>query len=104
MKKRNLFLINACFIASMASAQSAFLGEWITIDDESGKKKSVVNIWQGKNGLYYGKITSLFENPNAICTECTGNDHNKPMMGLIIIRDMKYEDGFLQVRHGLENN
>jgi uncharacterized protein (DUF2147 family) len=104
MKKKVLFLIIACFIASIASAQTVFLGDWITIDDESGAKKSVVKIWQGKNGFYYGKITSLFEDPNAICTECTGGDHNKPMMELIIIRDMEYEDGCLKGGKVLDPN
>ena len=46
--------------AAIASAQSAFLGEWVTIDDESGEKKSVVNIYKGNNGLYYGKIKTLY--------------------------------------------
>jgi uncharacterized protein (DUF2147 family) len=92
---RKLFLFFACVFATIASAQSAFLGEWVTIDDESGQKKSVVNIYKGSNGLYYGKITTLFQNPKSLCTECTGNLHNKPVVGLIIIHDMKYKDGEL---------
>ena len=31
---RSLFLLIACMFAAIASAQSAFLGEWVTIDDE----------------------------------------------------------------------
>lgn len=92
---RKLFLLFACVFATMASAQSAFLGEWVTIDDESGQKKSVVNIYKGSNGLYYGKITTLFKNPKSVCTACTGNLHNKPIVGLVIVQDMKYKDGEL---------
>jgi uncharacterized protein (DUF2147 family) len=96
MKMRSLFLLIACMFAAIASAQSAFLGEWVTIDDESGEKKSVVNIYKGSNGLYYGKIKTLFENPNSVCTACTGNDHNKPVVGLVIVRDMQLKGEELQ--------
>lgn len=93
---RSLFLLIACMFAAIASAQSAFLGEWVTIDDESGEKKSVVNIYKGNNGLYYGKIKTLFKNPDSRCTACTGNDHNKPVVGLIIVRDMQLKGEELQ--------
>lgn len=104
MKMRSLFLFIACILASIASAQSAFLGEWITIDDESGEKQSVVNIYKGNNGLYYGKIKTLFKNPNSLCTACTGNDHNKPVVGLIVIRDMQLKGEELQGGRILDPN
>ena len=70
MKMRNLFLMAALWMAACVTAQVPFVGEWITIDDESGEQKSVVNIYKADNGMYYGQITTLFEDPNAVCTEC----------------------------------
>ena len=93
---RNLFLMAALLMAAWVTAQVPFVGEWITIDDESGEQKSVVNIYRADNGMYYGQITTLFEDPNAVCTECEGADHNQPIVGLTIVRDMQLVDGELR--------
>jgi uncharacterized protein (DUF2147 family) len=83
-------------VAAVVSAQVPFLGEWVTIDDASEEKKSVVNIYQADNGMYYGQIVTLFEDPNALCTECKDADHNQPIVGLTIVRDMQMVDGELR--------
>jgi uncharacterized protein (DUF2147 family) len=72
------------------------VGKWKTIDDETKKAKSVVEIYKGKDGLYYGKIIKLFpapgEDPNPKCTECSGDLYNKPVIGMEIIKKMKKVD------------
>ena len=93
---KTVFLSLALMLASVVSAQVPFLGEWITIDDESGEKKSVVNIYKADNGMYYGQIVTLFENPDALCTECKDADHNQPIVGLTIVRDMQLVEGELR--------
>jgi uncharacterized protein (DUF2147 family) len=46
---------------------------------------------------YYGQIIALLgEDGSALCTECTGEDHNQPIVGLTIIRDMQLNDGELR--------
>ena len=87
--KRNFFLVIAMFFAATTFAQTPILGEWITVDDNSGEQKSVVRIYQADNGKYYGDIIELFDDPNAVCVECVGADHNQPIVGLTIIRDMQ---------------
>ena len=87
MKKYFLLLVLA-FSSMMASAQiDKIVGEWYTVDDETGAVKALVDIYQGDNGLYYGKIIKAFkdgvENPNS------------PNKGLVIVNDMKAEDGML---------
>lgn len=96
--KRNLFLTVALFFAATIFAQSPILGEWITVDDATGEHKSVVKIYQADNGKYYGTIIQLLgeEGNDALCTECTGEDHNQPVVGLTIIRDMQLKDGELR--------
>ncbi len=77
---------------SFLQAQNV-LGKWKTIDDETGREKSIVEIYE-KNGLLYGKILELLgeKNKNAVCSACSGKNKNKPYVGLVIITDLK-KDG-----------
>lgn len=92
-------LISALILAflSLGVAKSQdIVGKWKTIDDETKKAKSVVEIYKGSDGLYYGKIIKLFpgpgESPNPKCTECSGDLFNKPVIGMEIIKKMKKID------------
>ena len=98
MTKQNYFLLVALIFATTIFAQTPILGDWITVDDNTGEQKSVVSIYQAENGKYYGKIIQLFQlDPaTAVCKECTGADHNQPIVGLTIIRDMQLIDGELR--------
>lgn len=98
--KRNLFLFAILFVFSTTtlSAQvSAILGDWMTVDDKTGEQRSIVTIYRGSDGLYYGKIAKLLiEVPVDVCTPCKDEDHNAPLEGLVIIRGMQAVDGELQ--------
>lgn len=81
-----------------AIAQSAALspvGRWKTIDDETGKAKSIVAIRE-ENGKLYGKIEKVLDSdqpgPNPLCLKCEGDLKNKPETGLQIMWDLK-KDG-----------
>jgi len=81
-------------ISYAALAQSDVTGKWKTIDDETGKEKSVVEIFE-KDGKVYGKITKLFRGPDEeqdpICDECPGDRKNKKIIGMEIIRGMEWD-------------
>lgn len=64
-------------------------GVWKTIDDKSGKAKSLIKIWI-KDGKLYGKVVKLFEpdEPNPLCDKCEGNLHNKPIIGMTVLRGL----------------
>ena len=96
--KRTLFFAVTLLFSVTLFAQNPLLGEWITVDDATGEQKSIVRIYQADNGKYYGTIIQLLEEngETAVCTECTGEDHNKPIVGLTIIRDMQLKDGELR--------
>ena len=96
MNKRNFFLSLALILTATLCAQTPILGEWISVDDATGEHKSVVRIYQADNGMYYGQIVTLFEEPDALCTECKDADHNQPIVGLIIVRDMQLIEGELR--------
>ena len=73
------------------SAQSE--GKWKTIDDETGKAKSIVEIFKKNDGKYYGKIQQLMQKPtNDNCVKCKDDRKNKPLIGLEIIRGLE-KDG-----------
>ncbi|MFL0353537.1 DUF2147 domain-containing protein [Xanthomarina sp. GH4-25] len=74
------------------NSQNIF-GKWKTIDDETGEAKSTVEIFQ-KNGKVFGKIIEIY-NPKdreALCNTCEGAEYNKPVLGLMIIKDLT-QDG-----------
>lgn len=76
---------------SIALAQDTPVGRWKTIDDETKQEKSIVEIYEA-NGKLYGRILRLLQEKDGgvgkLCTECPGEDKNKPMLGLVIIRDL----------------
>ncbi len=87
-------------LTTFSYAQSVF-GKWQTVDDETGEKKSIVEIYQ-KDGKVFGKIVKLFREPNEdqdpVCTKCTDDRKGKKIIGMDIIRNMEkdgdeYEDG-----------
>ncbi|MDO4228606.1 MAG: DUF2147 domain-containing protein [Capnocytophaga sp.] len=82
----------AVFAFTFAIQAQNVTGKWKTIDDETSKEKSIVEIYE-KNGKIYGKIVELLEekNKNAICSACSGSNKNKPYLGLVIITDLKKE-------------
>ncbi len=86
-----LLLISAHF---SLSAQNDIFGKWKTIDDETGKVKSVVEIYK-KDDKAYGKIVKIFRGPNEeqdpICEVCPGERKNKKIIGLEIIQGMEYD-------------
>lgn len=90
------------FVATMLHSQS-IVGTWKTIDDESGKPRSVVDIYE-KDGRYYGKIIKLFrdpgEDPDPICEECEDYRKGQKVIGMEIITDMKYDKGDDEYRKG----
>lgn len=91
MKKSVLALLVLVSVAASAQVEN-ILGDWKTIDDKTGERRSVVAIYQGSDGLYYGKIAKmLVGEPGLKCTTCKDEDYNAPLEGLVIIRGMKYD-------------
>ena len=98
---KRLLLLSILFCSFSAFSQvSSIVGNWKTIDDKTGEAKSVIRIYKGTDGNYYGKIEKLFENPDAKCVNCKGADKDKPILGMVIITEMKekgdkLDDGFI---------
>jgi len=76
---------------SVVAAESP-VGKWNTVDENNGKVTSQVEIYE-QSGKLFGQIVALTE-PNdkqgkpKVCIACTGADKNKPIVGLVILRDL----------------
>src|SRR5262245_1949321 len=76
---------------SVVAAESP-VGKWNTVDEKYGKVTSQVEIYE-QSGKLFGKIVALTEPNNLqckpkVCIACTGADKNKPIVGLVILRDL----------------
>ncbi len=91
MIKKSLFIIFLCF--TTFSFGQNIEGLWKTIDDETGKEKSIVKIYS-ENGKIYAQVTELLEEgkQDKVCENCKGANKNKPIKGLKIINGLK-KDG-----------
>lgn len=94
MKGMLLFVVGI-LLSSYTIAQTS-LGKWVTIDDNTGKKKSIVLLYKEGDKMY-GKIVYLYpregREPNAKCTKCTDDRKNEPLVGLQLVRDMEWNGG-----------
>lgn len=90
---RRLFLpILAFALATAVQAQSPITGNWRTIDDESGKAKSIVQISLSEEGQLEGKVIEILHSErglNPICEKCPGDKKGKPVKGLVILWGMQ---------------
>ncbi len=99
----SFFLLTA--VAIVSTAQNSIVGDWMTVDDATGDNYSIVRIYQGSDGLYYGKVAKILMGPqDAVCVKCEGDDHNKPLQDLVIIRSMRMEKGELRGGKVLDPN
>lgn len=97
MKSLPLFLV-MCMMTLVAMAQSP-VGTWKTIDDETGKARSIVEIYE-QDGKLYGKVVKLLnrtadEEQDPSCDECDEDDprYNKKVVGMVILTDLEKADG-----------
>ena len=77
------------------TSQTSPVGQWMTLDDATGKATSVVSIWE-ENDKLYGRIEKLIDtDPKDLdprCDRCEGELKSKPLIGLRILWDLKKDD------------
>ena len=94
-------ILSLALIACLGSMGQSVVGTWKTIDDETGREKSVVEITE-RDGKLYGTVIKLFrlptEDQDPSCDDCEDDRKDQKVMGMEIIRDMEpdgdeWEDG-----------
>ena len=95
MKK--ILLLSLSLLVSWGAAiaqDNPLLGKWKTIDDETGRVKSVVEITE-RDGLLYGTVVELFrlpeEDQDPYCDKCDDDRKDKRVLGMEIVRDMAFD-------------
>jgi uncharacterized protein (DUF2147 family) len=84
------------FIFQVSFSQTIF-GKWKTVDDETVMEKGIVEIYE-KAGKVYGRIIEILEKEKKYfkCEMCEGEDKNKPILGLVIIKGLKKKGDFYE--------
>jgi uncharacterized protein (DUF2147 family) len=68
------------------------VGRWRTIDDATGKVKSIVAIWE-EDGKLFGKVEQILDpkpdDPDPTCNKCEGELKDARVLGMRIMWDLK---------------
>jgi uncharacterized protein (DUF2147 family) len=78
--------------ASGAADLTSPTGRWQPIDDKTGQPLGLIRIYQ-QGGLFFGRIepSSPDDDTSRRCTRCTDERSNQPIIGLVLIRNMRRE-------------
>jgi len=83
---QKIVIVACLFVAYQSTAQS-IVGKWKTIDDETGKEKSIIQVYEQK-GKFYGKVLEVLDKKRGndpTCTKCTDYRKDKKIVGMVII-------------------
>lgn len=89
--RKNLIVLVLAAIPAFAWAQDSAAGRWKTIDDETGKVKSIVEITDN-GGTLRGRVVEILQSdrgPNPTCDKCKGENKDKPVKGMTILWGLK---------------
>lgn len=76
------------------AADNSPVGYWKTIDDLTGKPKSIVHVWRNQQQMLMAKVVKLYSssaqtNQTKVCTACKGDNHNQPIVGMVIMSGLR---------------
>lgn len=93
MNKLKLLIIGFALTIGFNSYGQTIFGKWKTYDEDTGKEKSIVEIYE-QNGKAYAKILQLLEEgkENSLCENCSGAKKDKPIKGMEIIDGLSKDD------------
>jgi uncharacterized protein (DUF2147 family) len=86
-----LLLLPILALAQVAGGSP--VGLWRTIDDQTGKPRALVRLFE-QDGRIFGRIEQALApdaSRSAVCDLCTDERRGQPKIGLIIIRNMQRE-------------
>ena len=91
-----VFLVLALAAPSVHAAADSAAGRWRTIDDATGKVRSLVRISE-HDGTYSGTVEQILitlpdDDPQHRCIHCTGERKDQPIVGMTVLWGM-HRDG-----------
>lgn len=86
---------SASLIAPQAgSRERDAVGLWRTLNERTGQAEGLVRITD-LDGELRGEVVKVFSppapSPNPLCEECSGERHNKPVVGMTILRGLRWD-------------
>lgn len=89
MKIKNILLVLLLITGSVLNAQTVF-GKWKTINEDTGKPNSIIEIFE-EDGEIKGKVVRILKESDRKrrCTLCEGHLKDKPIEGLELMQGMK---------------
>jgi uncharacterized protein (DUF2147 family) len=92
-----VLFISIIFLGFNIHATSQIVGKWISIDDNSGNPRSVIDISE-RDGKFFGKVVKIYPKPgedtDPICDKCSEDDprFNQKIIGMEILEGLVKED------------
>lgn len=72
------------------------IGYWQTIDDISGKPKSIIQISENEHHALIGKVVKIYpkvgEDQHKVCVHCEGDKHDQPIVGMVVLYGLTLHD------------
>lgn len=94
MKKYTLLLLS--LLTSLTWAAESPVGYWKTIDDVTGRPKSIIHITETVSHSLIGTVVKIYPKPgkdeHEVCDQCTGEKHNQPIVGMTVMEGLKEND------------
>jgi len=92
MRAKLLTIVFAILPLTAIAQDSSPAGRWKTIDDETGKVKSIVEISEAADGTLQGTVAEVVQSdrgPNPVCDKCKGDKQGNPIQGMTILWGLK---------------
>jgi uncharacterized protein (DUF2147 family) len=93
MKTAMLALLAMFSPLAMAAGAASPVGHWQTVDDKTGKPRAIIEIYT-EGSRYFGRLERSYT-PGAehrTCVKCEDDRKDKPMLGLVLIRNLVQDD------------
>ncbi len=107
MKKsmKSVILLIVIALLGTSTFSQSVTGKWRTIDDDTEKQKSIVEVYI-KGGKLFGKILQTWDDDgvtptNKNCEDCKGALKDKPIIGMNIINGCKRDGKVWKGKKGI---
>ncbi|MDO5505802.1 MAG: DUF2147 domain-containing protein [Pseudoxanthomonas suwonensis] len=87
-------------LGAQAQSSSPF-GRWKTLDDETGKPMTIVEVYRGQGDTLAARIVENIAAPPT-CTRCSGADKNRSIIGMNVLWGLRENNGTWGDGNGLK--
>lgn len=79
---------------AMAADTASPSGLWRIVDDRTGQPKGFMRIYE-QDGRFFGRLERTMDprDQTKTCTACTDERKNQPLVGLVLMRNLRLEGG-----------